>query len=68
MLLGVSKLSDLLFFNLLFDTYTLYICMQQMPFPPTAQDFFLQALSFGLGLLVILSFLYTAGTITKVIM
>ncbi|CAI8011248.1 ATP-binding cassette sub-family A member 3 [Geodia barretti] len=39
--------------------------MKQLPFPPTAFNFFLQVLDLGLGLLVIISFLYTAATITK---
>ena len=40
--------------------------LQQMPFPPTATDFFLQLLSFLLSVLIIISFLYTAASITKV--
>jgi ATP-binding cassette subfamily A (ABC1) protein 3 len=39
--------------------------MKKLPFPPTAVNNFLLALGFGLGLLVVISFLYTAATITK---
>ena len=40
--------------------------MQQFPYPPTAQDSFLQGLNFGLSLLLMLAFMYTFATIVKV--
>ena len=40
--------------------------LQQFPYPDTSQDPFLMALSFGLPLLLMFSFIYTAATITKV--
>ena len=42
------------------------LSLQRMPFPPTAYNRFLSILGFVLGLLVVISFLYTAATITKV--
>ena len=42
------------------------LSLQRMPFPPTAYNRFLLILGFVLGLLVVMSFLYTAATITKV--
>ena len=43
-----------------------FIPLQQFPYPGTSIDPFLQALIFGLDILIVLSFIYTAATVTKV--
>ena len=55
---------DLHKFNMNFKSF--FSPLQQFPYPNTSQDLFLMALSFGLPLLLMFSFIYTAATITKV--